>query len=706
MKVLSLVILAFLSLCICRSLPAQSQNVRMWKNKDGKEVMMQFVRMDGETHCIMKTKDNREHRFPLELLAEQDRKIALAMRPLAAATGKDRSSADTALLIDRIMNENWVKTRSQPNEPASDEEFVRRIYLDAVGRIPNLGEIRAFFENDSPNKRNELIDVLMESEGYKSHLYNYFGDMFRITDKIGDGGSLVRGVSFMEWVKKCIDENRPYNEMVYEMLTASGKAWETPATGYLLRDSGMTLDNLANTVSIFLGTEIACAQCHDHPFYDDTWTQAKFYEMASFFGSTVTQLGPGEFKNGEPLKRIRNEVVDIIKANGGDPEDFNTQRLMRTLGRMIAANRFQVKDVEKNRIKLPHDYKYEDHAPGDVLAPKFIEWPDERNFNPRKDKEMNDRQHFATWATSRENPMFAKVIANRMWQRAFGIGVVEPVDNLFAPSMDSNPKLLAFLADEIRRTNFDLKAFQRTIFYTKAYQSKANTTEYEPGTNYAFQGPLLKRMTAEQLWDSFMTLQLGDPDKYRGATGELYERVIDMELDKTTGKTAVQKLTAYQNMGQTMKKLNDAKMEDSEEGEGSAMSMEMTPRSRGGAQLLRASEMNQPAPAGHFLREFGQSNRLVINGASKEGSVPQILRIMNGNSTEMLTSNSSQVYANLAAEETPEAKVEALFLSILNRRPTESDMELAIRKIDEEERYAYDDLIWALVNTREFLFIQ
>ena len=682
---------------------AQGPNVRMWKNKQGEEKRMQFIRMDGENYCRMRTEDGKIHRFALRLLAKEDEQIARSMRPLAADTGSGRSSADTAVMIDKIIYEKCVELKARPNEAASDEDFVRRIYLDTVGRIPNLVETREFFASENPNKRNELIDVLMESEGYKSHLFNYFADMLRVRESL-DGTQYVRGVSFMRWLKDCIDKNRSYGEMVHEMLTASGKAWEVPATGYLLRDSGMPLDNLANTVSIFLGTEIGCAQCHDHPFYDETWTQAKFYEMASFFGSTVTQLGPDDFKNGDPRNRILAEVVQLIKKNGGDPDDKQNSGAIRQLNAMIGANRYAVKDVSKNHIKLPHDYKYSDHEPGEALKPKFLEWPDERNYTPGTQPGLTPRERFAGWATAKENPMFAKVIANRMWQRAFGIGVVEPVDNLFAPAMDSNPKLLNFLADEMRRTNFDLKAFQKTIFYTKAYQSKATTVEYEPGTDYAFQGPLLRRMSAEQVWDSFMTLQLGNPDKFRGEQGELYERTIAMDLDNISGQIAVQKLTAYKNMRKTLQKIKGAQMEEAMNDEDSEMTMQH--QGTKGDKHLRASELSQPAAADHFLQDFGQSSRLVFDGSTKDGSVPQVLRILNGSTTEMLTSRDSQIYENLTNEETEEGKVEALFLSILNRRPTESDQKIAGEQISESGRFAYDDLIWALVNTREFLFIQ
>ena len=694
-----------LSLLLPGGLIAQGQNVREWKNAQGKSVTMQFIRMDGNDHCIMKTKDGKTHRFALELLDPEDQKIARGMRPIAASTGSGRTASDTAVMIDKIIYDNLVKTKTRPNETTNDEEFVRRVYLDIVGRIPNLQETRDFIASSDPNKRNLLIDQLLESDGYKAHLYNYLADMLRLRNSLG-GNNYVRGVSYIKWIKDCIAENRPYDQVVYEMLTATGKAWDNPATGYLLRDSGMPLDNLANTVSIFLGTEIACAQCHDHPFYDDTWTQAKFYEMASFFGSTVTQLGRGDFENGDPRKRIRAEVEKMIKSKGGDPEDEKTGRSLRQLDQMIGANRYVVKDVEKNRIKLPHDYKYKDHNPGDILDPKFIQWPEEKNFSPKKEAGMNDRQRFAKWLSHKENPMFAKVIANRLWKRAFGIGFVEPIDNLFAPAMDANPTLARFLADEMRRVNFDLKEFQRAMYYTKAYQAKATTTSHEPGTDYAFQGPLLRRMTAEQIWDSYMTLILGEPDKFRGSTGELYERSIAMDLDKTTGMTAIAKLTAYQQMGKRSQQMQKGQEQMMAEGGEMMDGMMMNAQSRNGFQLLRASELGQPASADHFLQEFGQSNRQIFDSSSTEGNVPQILRMMNGRATKMLADSNSLIFQNMEKEKTPDDKVDAVFLSILNRKPSLRDKDIAEREINKGGQGAYEDLIWSLINTREFMFIQ
>jgi len=690
---------------------AQGNNVRMWKSAQGKEMEMQFLRMDGEDHCMMRTRDGKTHRFALSLLAEADQKVARSMKAVRVETGANRGARDSAALIDRLINQNLAKQGGRPNEPATDEEFVRRVYLDTIGRIPNLSEAREFIASDSPNKRNELIDKLMDSEGYKAHLYNYFADMLRLRTRLNND---IQGTPYIQWIKKCIDEGKPYNNMVYEMLTASGKIWENPATGYLLRDSGMALDNLANTTSVFLGTEIACAQCHDHPFYDDTWTQSKFYEMASFFGSTVTQLGYKDFKNGDPRARIKGEITKLIKSKGVDPESRQVTQQFRSLDNMIRANRNVVRDIENNRLRIPHDYKYNDYAPNAPVDPKFIEWPDVRNVKVRKEKGMTDRQLFARWLTHPENPMFAKVIANRMWQRAFGLGVVEPVDNLFDPAMDSNPQLLTFLGQEMVRSGFNLKQFQRTIFYTQAYQNKATTTEHELGTDYAFQGPVLRRMSAEQLWDSYMTLAVGNPDVYKGDDGELYGRAVAMELDRTTGLTALQKLEAFNNLGRTRNKmtkggsLGDAEKmmsDDSMMGGGDSMMMN-TVLNHGGLELLRASELGQPASAGHFLSEFGQSDRLLFDANSTEGTVPQVLRMMNGKATSMLTNYQSLIFKNMDKEETDEKKVEAVFLSVLTRTPTEKDAEVAAKEIADNGRSGYSTLIWALINTREFMFIQ
>jgi Protein of unknown function (DUF1549) len=180
--------------------------------------------------------------------------------------------------IDAILSADWQKNKLKPNEPAPDEVFVRRIYLDIAGRIPTLREAETFLADKGTDKRAKLIDQLLAGEGYVQHMYNYWADILRLQTN-GNAGAIT-GTAYAKFVKESLRANKPYDQFVRELVGSQGEAWENGAIGYYMRDRGMPLDNMAATVRIFLGTRIECAQCHNHPF--DKWSQKQFYEMAAF----------------------------------------------------------------------------------------------------------------------------------------------------------------------------------------------------------------------------------------------------------------------------------------------------------------------------------------------------------------------------------------------------------------------------------------
>jgi hypothetical protein len=382
--------------------------------------------------------------------------------------------------------------------------------------------------------------------------------------------------------------------------------------------------------------------------------------------------------------------------------------------------------VKDNRVRLPRDYKYKDGRPNDEVTPKFINWSkvEERTVPkpvpssskvkihraPRKAakggiKPEGLRDAFGAWMTSPENPRFAMTIANRLWKRAFGAGVAEPVTNVDDPKSSTNPALLEFLAKEMVRLGFNLKEFQRELYKTAAWQRSCTEQDLPMGAPYYFQGPMLQRLTAEQTWDSFMTLVLGTPDAYKGTNGTNLAKTIDLDLDKTTGKTMAMKVSAY-------KKLQDAEAARTGAGLGDAGSMDGA-AARGpkivqynGMSLLRASELDQPAQPGHFLREFGQSARLNIDGSTRQGSEPQVLMLMNGPVQEMLTNRASLIFRTMAGKGTPDEKIESMFVSIFARRPTAEEKAKALAEIQAQAEDGYGNIIWALINSLEFLFVE
>jgi hypothetical protein len=226
-----------------------------------------------------------------------------------------RKVLDSAAQIDKLIEKNYAKFKVTPNAPLTDEQFVRRMYVTITGRIPTYKQVRGYLTQKDADRHSRLIDSLLNTDDYASNFYNFWADILRLNERLTNN---VPGRPFNEYVRICLETNKPYDKWVYEMLTAEGKIYEHPATGYILRDTGMPLDAMNNTVRIFLGTQIGCAQCHDHP--NDKWTQHEFYEMAAFTFGVQPRLNPGDkmFGGGNVVQKLRDELKTIDdKFDGG-----------------------------------------------------------------------------------------------------------------------------------------------------------------------------------------------------------------------------------------------------------------------------------------------------------------------------------------------------------------------------------------------------
>lgn len=576
-----------------------------------------------------------------------------------------------AAKIDELIEANYAKHKTTPNPMTTDEQFVRRIFLDITGTIPTVKQAKLFLGNSDPQKRSKLIDMLLSQEGYASNFYNYWSDILRLKD--GNLANNVPGKPYCEWVKECLETNKQYDKFVYEMLTAEGKVFNNPAAGYILRDSGMPLDAMNNTVRIFLGTQIGCAQCHNHPF--DHWTQKEFYEMAAFTFGTGTRRGGGDkkFGGGNVVNKLKDELKKIdTKYDGGGK--YN---------RLLVGNLTEVYD-NNAKLVLPHDYRYDDAKPKQAVSPKTI-------FEPaaKIEKGESPRVAFAKWLTSPQNPRFAKTIANRLWKKSFGVGVIEPVDDMKDDTVPENPELMAFLTQEMIKLNFDMKEYLRILYNTKTYQRESSRNEITPGDEYHFPGPILRRMRAEEVWDSFITLAAFKPDEYQKEPAAVEAKLMNIDLAKATAQEIYE---------------HDKKLRSDE------IKKEREVRDKGhtykGVLLVRASELPTPRPAGHFLRQFGQSDRDSIEVSNVDGTVPQVLQMFNGPITHMLLEAGSVMYKNVTAEKSIDARIDVVFLSILARKPSTDERRAAVTEVKTHGDPGYGNVIWALVNTREFLFIQ
>jgi hypothetical protein len=656
---------------------------RVWTDNQGRTVEAMFCGLSGE-FITLQTKDGKTYHFNGNILCAEDIAFAKASAVKSREQGFSGGSvAQASAEIDRLVMAALAAKGQQLNAPSTDEQFLRRIYIDAVGRVPTAAEAAAFLDDRSADKRAKLIDKLVYAPGYSLQMFNWMADLLRVKDTFYKG---VPAFSFEDWLKARITANAPWDGMVREMLTADGRLSDNGAAGFLLYDAEMPLDGVSNLLTTFLGSNMACAQCHDHPLAD--WTQRDFYQMAAFFGAMD---GKDE--------TVISQVKRAIGKDGAVPQNVSR--------RIADFNAFRLEDTAKQKLTFPKDYKYKDAKPNSPVAPALIAWEKSDRSLPVYDIDVSKpaslRNHFARWMTSPQNPRFAANIANRLWKKAFGLAVQEPVDDIDVYSEASNPALLQHLTQVMKSARYDLREFQRVLYNSKAYQAAASPSPDLSRGPYLFNGPITRRLTAEQTWDSLIVNAVG-----ANADNILLRRGDDLKkMALPPGPvTAVAVRQVYENLkaagygkGGAGKKAaggSTAGLANGYDGE--------KPTTKYKLLLARASELPQPSPETHFLRVFGQGDRLLADSATNDGSVPQVLQLMNGSVGQLVSDLKSHAVVTAYAEKSREAQITSLYLAYLSRRPNARELTIAGQGLSDGLSLA--DLAWALANTREFLFIQ
>lgn len=368
-----------------------------------------------------------------------------------------KSVAETATEIDRLFLAAWQKNGIEPAPAATDEEFVRRLYLDLAGRIPATSETREFLASESTAKRSELVDHLLDGPAFVRHFTIIWRNAL-IPQAFNEPGtrSLVPG--FEAWLWKHFSEGTPYNKVVHELITSpidfgnnqAGllQSANSPSAFFIVRQ--LQPENLATGTSrAFLGVRLDCAQCHDHPF--DKWKRDQFWNMAAFYSG-------------------------FQRPDNADPDN---QAMMMNVRENEAAH----------SIKVP--------STGNIVNAKFLtggepEWKE--NDQPRK--------ILADWVTSRDNPWFAKMAVNRLWAQFLGQGIVQPVDDFSDNNPPSHPDVLNLLAEQFIAHDYDLKFLVRTITATRVYQTTSRQTHDSQSDPTQFARAALRGLTPEQFFDS------------------------------------------------------------------------------------------------------------------------------------------------------------------------------------------------------------
>jgi hypothetical protein len=368
---------------------------------------------------------------------------------------------DAAALARRIDQEiqKQLDTRQVPASGlADDAEFLRRVYLDMHGAVPPTDRVVAFLDSKAPDKRARLIDELLASPRYGVRLADVWDEML-VRPKPGDDLRRYSRIELTRWLEDSFNRNRPWNEIAYDLITASGTRAQNPAMIYLsnggLKQQLNAADATGSVSRLFLGVQLQCAECHNHPFTG--WKKTDFWALAAFFGK---------------MQRVGyHELTEQGKPNKVPP--------------------------------LP------EHAPKE--SPRFL-----GGETPTLAPTAPYRPALARWVTSPENPYFARAMVNRTWAHYFGRGLVNPVDDLRPDNPASHPELFELLTGQFVASSFDLTYLARAITNSQAYQRTSLPTPANREDHASYSRMTIKVLSGEQLYDSLVVVLGEPPSKFAG----------------------------------------------------------------------------------------------------------------------------------------------------------------------------------------------
>lgn len=417
--------------------------------------------------------------------------VVVKKREKPKPLGPARSQAVVTAEVDQFIDADLAKHKVPPSPPSDDAEFLRRVTIDLIGRIPTADEARAFLDDKSSDKRSQKIDALLASPEFGRHLGQLWHNRIAPLD---NNNTRRYDESLLLWLAKKFNDNRPWSEIVGEMLTAEGELVgnrnrepsPVPAIGLWMATADEQYPQAekiaASVAQLFLGAQVQCAQCHNHPFA--AYKQDDFWGLTVFFARVGYDQDIGQAREQKKKVQLQETVKAVIK--GGKPSTF------------VRADA---------SIEVPE-------SQGRIVKARFLDG-DEPTLKP----DQKFLPEFAAWCTSKENSQFAQAGMNRVWGQLFGRGLVDPVADIHEGNPPSHPELFAMLSREFAASNFDLKHLYRTLCNTAAYQRTSRPLPENKSDKVLYSHAPLKMMTPEVLHDSAVTV-------YKGA-----EAALEKELD-------------------------------------------------------------------------------------------------------------------------------------------------------------------------------
>jgi PAS domain-containing protein len=520
-------------------------------------------------------------------------KISMVLLP--RESNDDLSSFVAKNFIDENVKAHWLRLGVVPAQPCSDEVFVRRAFLDAIGTLPPAEKVETFLASDAADKREQLVDELLGLTGdssrdiYVNEWSAYWalkwGDLLRNNrNKLGDGGMWA----LYNWIRASLRENKPVDRFVREIITAQGSIYANgPANYYKVATSP---EDLAETTAqVFLGVRMACAKCHHHPF--EVYSQADYYGLAAFF----TRVGT---KGSTDFGALGRDTVVMLKNSGS----------------------------------IRHPRTGQTMEPTPLLAgPVSLE--NARDF----------RRPLANWMTAPENELFARNMVNRFWGYFMGAGLVEPIDDMRATNPASIPSLLDALATDFVASGFDLRHLMKRIMTSRVYQLSSTPRPENVADTRMHLHYNVKRLPAEVLLDAIDDA-CGTQERFSGVP-----------------------------LG------------------------------------TRAIELPDSNYSSYFLDTTGRPQRVVTCECERTSTpnLAAVLHLVNGDTIQKkLTDRSGRLAKLIADEAAPADAVRELYLTTFSRPPSDAETAAAVALIESAEspQQGLEDVLWALLNSREFLF--
>jgi hypothetical protein len=366
----------------------------------------------------------------------------------SADVRSNRSRQQMSQRIDELLEAGWSAAQVAPAAAASDDEFLRRAYLDFTGVIPRVSEVREFLADRDPDKRERLIEELLASPRYATHMATTWRNRILPLGVEPERG--MEAVGLQKWLRVRFGKNLRYDNLVGELLLTIGGDELGPALYYQAND--LSPEKLAaSSAELFLGLKLECAQCHDHPYAD--WSQRDFWGLAAFFA------------------RVRA------------PDDRG----------MMMRSTYRIVDADRGDVQLP--------GSSEVVSPKYP-----GGETVADEARRTRRTQLALWMTSRDNRYFSRAAVNWAWSHLFGRGLVDSLDSIDEQDASVNVQLLDELADYFVHTGFDLKELWRTLASSRAYQLSSQHPDPESAEPRLFARMLAKALTPEQVYDSFVVL--------------------------------------------------------------------------------------------------------------------------------------------------------------------------------------------------------